>query len=620
MSHESVIMPDGSEFRFWDDLTDYTKVYHVAQKHFDADDTNPGTEDLPFATISRAAEVLQPAEKVIVHAGVYREWVTPARGGEGNSRMIAYEAAAGQDVCLKGSEVIATKFAPSCGWCDIEPTKGRPKVWMVDLAEEWFVGYNPFSARNIFPHYLSFINDWTPAETNRLLLRRGLVFADGRRLRQVNWPRKLTETQGAFWVEEPGLRIHLRLWDDADPNEVTVEVSARAQVFAPRTPHLGYIRLSGFSFAHAADCFPVPQRAMVSSYRGNHWIIEDCRLFHANAVGVDLGKEDWGASSYEPRGGHIVRRNTISDCGVCGIAGPGCVDDTLVEDNVIERIGWSDVERIWECAGLKFHEAQNVLIRRNIFRHITNASGAWLDCLNRNCRITRNVFADIVTTLGACYHEKSHDGPNLIDGNLFWDIRNARRTTRTEAEIPVRGGVACLIDCCESVTVAHNFFGRVSDHFAVSMHLEQSDRILSGRSGLCRRQKVLNNVFFDCPRQIILGRTEENISDGNLFDAKHNSACFRIDFPPPQTHQNLQGWREFFRFDLHSSSARIEADFDPDTLRFTWKIDGELPTCQEVPELHGTGDYAYPGPLSPVQCKQINADKGIRVSFPLGHA
>ena len=93
-----------------------------------------------------------------------------------------------------------------------------------------------------------------------------------------------------------------------------------------------------------------------------------------------------------PIGGHIIRRNHVSDCGICGIAGVGAVDGTLVENNLVEQIGAPYVERIWETAGLKFHTCDHVLIRRNIFRHITSAPGVWLDYLNRFSWFTQNIF------------------------------------------------------------------------------------------------------------------------------------------------------------------------------------------------------------------------------------
>ena len=97
-------LPDGTRFAFWDDETEYARVYHVANRHPAASDENPGTEAQPFATISRAAAVLEPGEKVVVHEGVYRECVRPAHGGRDMKHMIAYEAAPEELVRIAGSE------------------------------------------------------------------------------------------------------------------------------------------------------------------------------------------------------------------------------------------------------------------------------------------------------------------------------------------------------------------------------------------------------------------------------------------------------------------------------------------------------------------------------------
>ena len=69
-----------------------------------ASDTNLGTAEMPFKTIGRAAELLEPGERVLVASGVYREWVRPARGGTDPEHIISYEAAPGADVVVKGSE------------------------------------------------------------------------------------------------------------------------------------------------------------------------------------------------------------------------------------------------------------------------------------------------------------------------------------------------------------------------------------------------------------------------------------------------------------------------------------------------------------------------------------
>ena len=53
------VLPDGRRFAFWDCETAFGKTYHVSQRHPKASDDNPGTEDKPFVTIGRAAEILE---------------------------------------------------------------------------------------------------------------------------------------------------------------------------------------------------------------------------------------------------------------------------------------------------------------------------------------------------------------------------------------------------------------------------------------------------------------------------------------------------------------------------------------------------------------------------------
>jgi hypothetical protein len=77
-------LPDGSEFQTWEpERFKFSKTYYVDQSHPNASDDNPGTKELPFRTINRAAQVLQPRERVVVGEGVYREWVCPVHGETG---------------------------------------------------------------------------------------------------------------------------------------------------------------------------------------------------------------------------------------------------------------------------------------------------------------------------------------------------------------------------------------------------------------------------------------------------------------------------------------------------------------------------------------------------------
>ena len=66
------IMPDGTAFPFWDDVTEYGRVYHVAQEHSDASDDGPGTEERPFSKINRATRVLEPGENFLPSRVLFR--------------------------------------------------------------------------------------------------------------------------------------------------------------------------------------------------------------------------------------------------------------------------------------------------------------------------------------------------------------------------------------------------------------------------------------------------------------------------------------------------------------------------------------------------------------------
>ena len=592
-------MPDGTAFPFWDDRTTYRTTYHVACQAPQASDENPGTREKPWRTIGRAAEMLRPGEKVVVHAGTYRECVSPRRGGHGPRAMIAYEAAEGERVVVTGAVAWRPRPLPSSGW-----NPPVPAAWMADLPLETFAGYNPFLARNVHEEFVIYRND---ADAPKYLLRRGRVFVDGHPLQQVFRYAELAGRDSAFWVEEPGQRIHFRLPSDADPRKAAMEITAREQVFAPRERGLGYIRVRGFHFQCGADGVPVPQRAIVSTNRGHHWILERNEVRWANACGIDVGNQDWKAAKPVEYGRHIVRGNRVSDCGVCGIAGCACVDQTLVEDNLVERVGGLDIERMWEVAGLKFHLAHGVLLRRNTFRDMHRAAGVWLDCLNANCRLTGNLFHDITSRNGALFVEVSH-APNVLDHNLFWNIRPSDDGEPTDA----KDGASVSADTSSGVVVAHNFFGKVRA-FAVCLDNFQAGRNVGEHSGDCGGNEVLNNVFFATPRRIFLGRAEGNLCDGNLFDAAEKDGLFDIQAPGPTPKPRLAAWQATFGQDRHSLAAAMEASFSAKdgSLRFSCgKVDA---VCVPVARLGETAPAMGPGPFTAQQWTTLRAGKSIAV-------
>ena len=58
-------------------------IFHVS---VNGSDCFIGTEDKPFRSIQKAASIALPGDTVRIHAGIYREWVSPANGGTEDHR------------------------------------------------------------------------------------------------------------------------------------------------------------------------------------------------------------------------------------------------------------------------------------------------------------------------------------------------------------------------------------------------------------------------------------------------------------------------------------------------------------------------------------------------------
>ena len=106
------------------------KDLHVS---VNGNDQNDGSASKPCKTISAAANLAQPGDVITVHAGLYRERVSPPRGGESDTKRIVYQAAKGEKVEIKGSEVVKN-------W-----EKVQDDVWKVVIPNTFFGGFNPYS-------------------------------------------------------------------------------------------------------------------------------------------------------------------------------------------------------------------------------------------------------------------------------------------------------------------------------------------------------------------------------------------------------------------------------------------------------------------------------------------
>ena len=534
-----ITLPDGAAFQLWRDETVYGQVYCVDQRHPGAADDNAGSEEAPFLTIQRAAELVEPGGKVLIKSGVYRELVQPRRGGTGPGSMISYEAAPGAEVVVRGSQVI------DAAWSHTGLARSL-SVWTAELPEAFFEGDHPFAVVNTTEADFELMH-WAHAERGRAphTLPRAMVFQDGRRLTQLGTRDDLPRVPGTFWIDAENRTLLLHPFDRRDPNTCEIEATTRQFLFNPRVRGLGYIRIKGLIFEHAGNGFIRSGNGAVTTWGGHHWIIEENTVRHINSVGIEIGGftdetlEDENRNELEKRtGGHLVLRNHVHDCGTGGIQGT-VVPRSLVADNHIHDCGWQEVERYWETAGIKILILSDTVVQCNHIHHCHAAPGIWIDFANRNSRVTRNLLHDIAATTGGIFFEASNV-PNTIDHNVIYNVE---------------AGSGVYQQDCDRLLIAHNLVLNC-DYAGVHMRkCPTRDRV-----GVCKDNRVVNNVIVGCAKgfeYVVM----ENVSDYNVL------AGMGGDF-------SLADWQAA-GLDAHSRMVELDMTVDAGQQQLAWSSPGD---------------------------------------------
>jgi len=455
--------------------------YHVSVT---GNDTDKGTAEAPLQTISRAAEVARPGDVITVHEGVYRERINPLRGGQSDQKRIVYQAAPGEKVVLKGSEVVK-------GW-----KKLQNDTWNVTIANSFFGDFNPYSD---LIH-----GDWfNPKGRDH---HTGAVYLNGHWLTEAANLNDVLKPIGntPLWFAQVG-RTNTTIWaqfKDVNPNEAEVEINVRRTVFYPDKPNINYITVRGFTMMHAATPWAPPtaeQIGLIGTHWSKGWLIEDNDIRYSTCTGVTLGKygDQWDNTSQNTAegyvktieraldngwskdnlGNHIVRNNHISHCEQAGIVGSmGAVFSTIT-GNVIHDIHVRQLFSGAEMAGIKIHAAIDTTISRNhIYR---TCRGIWLDWMAQGARVTRNLLHEN-NTREDLFVEVNH-GPFLIDNNLF--------LSRT-----------ALFDMSQGGAYVHNLFaGRIVQHPELRRETPFHKRHSTEVAGLVNIKggddRFYNNVF-----------------------------------------------------------------------------------------------------------------------------
>ena len=403
-------------------------IYHVAKNGDDF--YGLGTPEKPFLTIQRAAEVAELTDTVIVHEGVYREWVKPRHSGYDNYKRITYQAAEGEKVVIKGSEVVT-------GWVK------EDNIWKAEVPNTMFGDYNPYSYLLDGDWFIEVKEGETKYTPDERHVHTGEVFFGGEAYHEEPTLEEAKATPKTWFAEVGPEVTTLYANFTGDPNETETEITVRKCCFYPERTGINYITVRGFEMAQAATPWVPPtadQPGMLGPHWAKGWIIENNHLHDSKCSAISLGKENTtGHNLYTKRhlkagyqyqletvfrakqigwdkekiGSHIVRNNLIHDCGQNGIVGHmGCAFSE-VYGNEIFNIGTRHEWFGFEICAIKFHAALDTQIHHNNIHH--SAMGTWLDWQAQGTRLSHNVYHHNEMDL---WIEVTH-GPYVVDNNII---------------------------------------------------------------------------------------------------------------------------------------------------------------------------------------------------------
>lgn len=373
-------------------LTPRGRVLYVVPN---GNDTNPGTQNRPFLTIQRAADILKPGDRIRVFPGVYHEAVMVTRSGTA-ARPIVIESI--------GSAVKNESHAVVEG--------SLQRLATVDQTDDWLP--DPRGANGV---YVTTLTEFSSVDTVLAVYageQKMYSYSDSLNPERVTYahflqgvycPSHLTECHqtgapGGFWYDRPQKQLFLRLPDGSDPDASPIHIIGRnTQGF--RLEGVRHVTLRGF----------------------------ETRYFH---VGASIRGGTAGASDNVIE--QVVARYNQYGLGVGGYLANGLTvhrnlvqDNTVMDDLNVAAWPWEDVKNNdVESVGISVGGGSANIIRRNTISQVFNGIDMtlWWDLENPAYNVNTDVLENEVIDVGDDSLEI--DGP----GNNVRVIGNTTRRSR----------------------------------------------------------------------------------------------------------------------------------------------------------------------------------------------
>jgi len=340
-------------------------------------DSNSGAQSSPFKTIqaavNKASQLNQSGigVKVIVNAGVYREFVNIGNYKTTSATLTLQAAVAGTAV-ITGSDVL-TGWSLSGGIY----TRG------------WTYGISSCAVPSGWP------STFAP-----IALRTEMIFVNGAPLTQVTTWADLRP--GTFFLNTTYAVLHIYPPTGTDMSTAVVEAAVRPSTFAvvSRTN----VVLRGLVFEHASNCI---NTTGANIYSSNNVLVDSVQALWNN----------WGGLGIYSSNNVTVQNSIASYNG--GVGFHGSKDqNVLFNFNESDYNNWRGAQAAlydWGMGGAKFMYNRSTTVQ-NHFSYNNQAQGLWFDTDNKNITINNGTLSGNVQ---AALQIERNEGPLTLQNSVL---------------------------------------------------------------------------------------------------------------------------------------------------------------------------------------------------------
>ncbi len=338
------------------------KTYIYVDGNYGSDANGGMQADNPLQTIQAAVEKARVnntnsiGTKVLINAGIYREFVNIQSTKKQTDAPMTFEAVYPGSVTISGSDVLTHGI----------PDPGNPAVY------EYAWNHDFGGCR---------VPQGWPTTFAPVVLQTEMVFVNHIPLTQVMSFDQMRK--GTFYVNEKENHIHI--WPGPyarDMSKALVEAAVRPQTLA--LAGRKNVVLRGLVFQHAANCINTSGATVSSS---TNVLIDQVQAMWNN----------WGGLAISYSTGITLQNSVASHNGGVGFA--GMADrDVLLDFNESDYNNWRGAMGAlydWGMGGTKFMWTHNATIK-NQYSYRNQAQGLWFDTDNKNIVIDNATLSENV--------------------------------------------------------------------------------------------------------------------------------------------------------------------------------------------------------------------------------